>query len=640
MIKRLSLQPQRILARMRQASQRLAGCESGAVIPLFLVSAGVIFGVTLGGIDLARHAAASTRLQSALDGAALAAGQLAIEQPGLANNANELLKEARLYFRESFPENYLGTQITPNDVKLKSWGSETGSLTLEVNSALRLLVTGFLDVGNASLQAESTVTYGVGSTPLEVVFAVDATSNDEDLADQLEQWAQDHLKRPDNTMALGLVPFSEMVKVGTGPKQKGWVQNWRAQVTEGVPSARASNIPATYVGNTWTGCIAEPRPWQPLPYQAEQITPLTPQHDFFPVFVRVNTSFFGNVNAEKSNTPEMGDGWELYSKGNEKIAKLSIIPAGETQPRSILTFDDRRPARLLFTNSYDFKEHGGNPHSSLHVFSFHEPERCRAMQPVRFLESRPHLADQTSQALGDALRAALPASQVKPLPAAGLMWSWRMLTDAWRDGAGWATDGVTVSDDASRAIVLVTPGQQPQWNDLLGYDIRHKGKKIDGNNGLPAPWLPGESFNFKMDFYGCKANCATAELDTYHHNVGTLSPRQNGWQRPISSIVMKHPLKTPQDEDGKHDPTNAEDYIDLAGGPSVAQLTVETCKAIKDSGVKIYVLSTAQQADAVLRNCASDVDGTRQFYTAAQLAQLKQALQSGQTRSNTLRLVR
>ena len=641
MINGLRLKAQQRLQALRKASYRMAGCERGAVIPLFLVSAGVIFAVTLGGIDLARHASASTRLQNALDGAALAAGQFAMEQPALANNASELLREARLYFRENFPEGYLGTQISPSDVQLKSFGAEQGSLTLEVNSSLRLLITGFLDVGNASLKAESTVSYRGTQSPLEVVFAVDATAHANELASKLEHWVHDRLQQPDNTMALGLVPFSEMVNVGTGSNQRRWVQNWRNQLAEGVPSSRLANVPSHYVNQGWTGCIAEPRPWRPLPRQAEAITPLSPNHDFFPVFVRVNTSFFGNINAEKSNTPEMGDGWELYSRGNQKIAKQSIIPAGETQPRHIEVLGYHTLPRLLFTSSYDFKENNGNPHSSLHVFSFHEPDRCASMEPVRFLEARSYLADPTSQALGNALRNALPSHRVQPIPAAGLMWAWRMLTDAWREGPGWTTEGlISNTGQASRAIVLVTAGRLPQWSDLLGYDVNQKGKKVDGNNGLPAPWLAGEAFDFNMDFFSCRANCATAEPDTHTHHVGTLSAQRNGWQRPVSSIVMKHPLKTPQDEDGKHDPKNAEDYIDLANGPTVAQITAETCKAIKASGVKILVVATSRNTDAVLQQCASDIDGIRQFYTASQFAQLKQALQSGQSEATALRLIR
>src|SRR5690606_30383095 len=189
-------------------------------------------------------------------------------------------------------------------VKFKDFQPGEQRLTLEVDSTLRLLVTGFLDVGNASLKAESTVSFGGSGTPLEVVFAVDVTADTRDLADPLQTWAENQLSRADNTLALGIVPFSQVVNVGTDATQQEWVKSWQNQIAAGIPAARTAHLPADYVSTTWSGCIAEPQPWTAPAQHGQGLAPLTPSAGFIPLFARVNTSFYWNANAGKASTPD------------------------------------------------------------------------------------------------------------------------------------------------------------------------------------------------------------------------------------------------------------------------------------------------------------------------------------------------
>src|SRR5690606_15624483 len=169
--------------------------------------------------------------------------------------------------------------------------------------------------------------------------------------------------RADNTLALGIVPFSHVVNVGTDATQQEWVKNWRNQIAAGIPAARTAHLPADYVSTAWSGCIAEPQPWTAPAQRGQGLAPLTPSAGFIPLFARVNTSFYWNANAGKASTDDMGDGWELFRTGSERII---TPPAGEKHPKNIVPQWSHQ-AQLLWATDYEFKA-GGNPHRSLHVF--------------------------------------------------------------------------------------------------------------------------------------------------------------------------------------------------------------------------------------------------------------------------------
>src|SRR5690606_22150539 len=207
----------------------------------------------------------------------------------------------------------------------------------------------------------------------------------------------------------------------------------------------------------------------------------------------------------------------------------------------------------------------------------------------------------------------------------GLLWGWRMFTDAWRGNPGWSEEGLPkFGAEPSRAIVLFTSGNTPSWKDL------------EGKNSS-APWeTTRDPFTFSMDFYWCEQPCKTNKLITHSHTE-PLSNTKNGWQRPITSLAMKHPLKSPLDETGGKKREKAEDHINFSTWPQIAELTQGTCDAIKADNIEIYVLSTSYSTDTVLRECASS---NAHFYQRDQIDSLLQNLRSRQTSSSSLRLVR
>jgi len=590
--------------------RRFARCERGAVMPLFLVSAAVIFGASLGGLDLARHASATTRLQNALDGAALAMGRLASSE----QDTSVLLGEARRYFEANFPADYQGSGIDAGRLSLST--NDSGRvLTLSVDGSLPLLSTGFLDVSAAALRAKSTVALERNPN-LEVVFSKDTNSFDGlgelFFASALRKLGQALLTNQDNSVYIGTVPYSDVVNVGNGEKQQAWVARWLEHDTTNKSQPGAKN----YHRNYWSGCIAEPTPW--VRPDLGNIRPLTPAARFIPLSVRIQTSLHEKLQKKDK-------GWQLNTsqfQKNEYVTQyveqpISLIPVASGADRYFWSNFTRGP--------------GNSGKSEFDIYSLHEPLNCLTAAQVHFL-------DNTVDAL-DALETMAdipPQDYLKSLPPAGLLWSWRMLAPAWRQGNGWDTSALPQDGAApARAIVLITPGDITSW-EWLGFTNQY--------NILRPIWKSGSTnaFQFQMTYHtdtcvgdpnnndGDLEKCKKGGryVRTHQHNAA-LSSQDNEWQYPVSSLAMTNPFGTP----------NA---LDFNGWPSVAEYLEATCNAIKNDGISLFVLSPRAlnwtgvfgNRDRFLR-CASD----SRIYTMTQMEALKQALLNLRSESSTLRLV-
>lgn len=598
---------------IHQRLRRLARCQRGAVMPLFLVSAAVIFGASLGGLDLARHAGAKTQLQSALDGAALAMGRLASSQ----QDAAVLLGEARRYFEANFRTKYQGTGIDASKLSL-TMNDNGRVLTLSVEGSLPLLSTGFLEVSAAALRAQSTVTLQ-GNPNLEVVFAKDTNSFDGlgelFFSSELRNLGKALLANQDNSVYIGTVPYTDVVNVGQGKRQQGWVERWLEHDTANKARSGAKN----YHLSRWSGCIAEPGPWEKPDLGG--IDPLTPNARFIPLFARVQTSL------NDGNNP--GKGWTLRDKtwsGDERITQYVEQPISLS---AVATGADR-----YFWS--DFVPGSGNsPKSQFDIFSLHEPVNCDAAAEVHFLDNTEAAIDAL-----DTMANIRPAEFGKSLPPVGLLWSWRMLTESWREENGWNAANLPKSQQTpARAIVLITPGDMTSW-DWLGFTERY--------NTLRPIWSMSADnyFHFRMRYHSdtCKGgdhngngggkgnnnkgDCHNGErhVREYVHN-SPLSSTRNEWQYPVSSLAMANPFAS-------------EDTLNFTGWPSVGDYLEATCSAIKEDGISLFVLSP-RLVDWPVANkqrflrCSSD----SKVHTLGQMETLEQALLNLRSESSTLRLV-
>lgn len=604
-------------ARIRHLFRTLARCERGSVFPLFLASTGVIVGASVGGLDLARHADVTTRLQYALDTAALAMGRLAATE----SDPDRLLAEARRYFEINFPPNFQGTRITADKIRLN--GNSSGTvLTLSVEGALPLLSTGFLDISSATLSTKSTITLE-GNPNLEIVFTKDVNSQDNAnaLSERLEDLGNALLEKGNGSVFIGTVPYTDAVNVGTGEKQRYWVARW----LEDMGKSNVASSAANYHTTLWNGCIAEPRPWENPGLRP--VSALNPNAAFVPLFVRVETTL-----TDKKNPP----------------AKAISLRTGEWENNERLTQYYKQPISIEAVGNSDLRYFwsrfvpgpGNSPQSHFDILSLHEPANCDATPKMQFLENG-HAAVEALQEMA----AAPSAPAAKSLPPAGLLWSWRMLSDNWRTGNGWNAAHVIHPDsEPTRAIVLITSGAITSWSQLESQD----------SAGAPYPvWTddPFNYFNFLLRYHS--DNCKGADHNKGDENTveckngrraireyvhtAPLGTATNSWQYPVSSLAMANPFAEPEDKlNGKKN----SHPLNTSGWPAVSEYMKRVCDAIKGNSIHLFVLAP-QFTDAGLPNrsdflhCSSD----SRIYTLDDANTLEQALLNLRSDSAKLRLV-
>lgn len=583
---------------------------------MFLVSTGVIVGTSIGGLDLARHADVTTRLQYALDTAALAMGRLAASE----SDPDQLLTEARRYFEINFPPNFEGTRITADQIKLS--GNSSGRvLTLSVDGLLPLLSTGFLDASAIKLAAKSTITLE-GNPNLEVVFAVDTSTTPTQPATfptKLATLGSELARLGNGSTHVGVVPYSEVVNVGK--EHWHWVERWYSH----ADSSRITPFVQNYVKTRWTGCIAEPEPWK-----ARDAQLLSPDANFMPIIARVETGLWtakaGGNGPEKLTDDMNGTGWEL--NGTASKHEL-VIKTGVKQPESVTMLSSNDPPeRLLWVDFYQGPgnvQNSNSPHERFHLYSLHEPANCNEKAQVAFLANDPN---QIFDNLNNKTRINQPDSQRKALPPAGLLWSWRMMAPQWRGDSGW--NGPAMSQEErtpARAIVVVTDGLINTWNNLSANDSANSPLRVWENR-------QENDFTFRLDYHtrctsngqGCSKNAEFLRTHV-HDRQGSqlkLSVNNNGWQRPVSSLAMK-------------DPFISGPNINFTNWPSVNSMTEKICNAISRDGINIFVLSPSQQLTnrEVFAKCAGD----NRLYSSNDLESLKEALLNLRSDSTKLRLV-
>lgn len=625
--------------------RRLRKNQRGAVTPMFLVSAGLVFGVSLGAIDLIRYTTAKSRLQAALDNSALAAGQLASVQ-GTGDMA-ALTAEAQAYFDANFPEGYLGSGLRGGTVSLQL-GEGGGTLAATVDAALPLISTGFLDVSSLNM-ASAAVVELPGVSAIEVVFAIDKGANPagskgnkgngngnkkfDSLAAVSTAQSLAELLMQDEDLAvpgasIGLVPFSEVVNVGEVGRP--WVARWLDYDWDNADRWRLRDTNRDYTEQVWRGCIAEPEPWN----KPDSFGVLSPSARFQPVFMRVVTEF---------NTfhKEKGNHYFKYQWNHQPLIGLdgsqaaASYQAGDAVDLLRNNGDSYNDRRLWAEFGGRESKNGKKPGASFFIFGAFEPETCVVSNRVRFLTTD---AQSVEASLSDI--ASEPA-QGDTLHSAGLLWSWRMLHPNWRGGSGWDDTSLEVVGDGEQAktIVLFANGTDANWSDI---------------NVVPAPpihksdnlWDPDNNgFAFKLGYLGqvCegknnKVECGETQEISYVQppfvppvKPGNIPKKDDYyWQYPATSLLMPNPYK--------YDQNRAEDDLnpDTSGWPAMSTYTAEVCNAIKQDGIKILVVDLNGAGDPALKACSSD----NRLYSPNELEAVRNAIAQNISSGGKLRLIR
>ncbi|MGE4369488.1 MAG: TadE/TadG family type IV pilus assembly protein [Burkholderiaceae bacterium] len=593
------------LSRLRSIARmaaRLHGNDRGVVAPLFMVTAVLTIGISLGAFDLIRYAIVKERLQNALDSAALAAGQRAVSGA----NDSAVTQDALAFFSANFPPAYLGSSITGNQpvVQLPAQTSD-GSLQLSATGTLPLISTGFLKTTSLDLVAQSKV-LAAGNSDLQIVMALDVNSytspaTGSALQTAAAQITQALLNDTGNSGAyVGVVPFAETVHVGS--QGLPWVQQW----TTLGSAAQTRLTPNNYLQTIWDGCIAEPASWNGPPATA---SPLSPNAQFQPLFVRAQTRTL----REKLTGQFSGD---LQLQGLQNREWVNISLSNSQQPIAITGLNNALPSRGLWADFGTTATGGGNLTGEA-FFMVYGALPFRHCQPNTQLEFLRGQRSTVNNVLNRTANAGITDHTLLP---AGLLWSWRMLHPTWRGGNGWSTQHLPDSvADAPRAIVLVSQSANAGWSQL---------SQSTGPTAAP-PWTTPFSFSLTYSAQRCAKgnNCPNPlTFSRIHDQTGSPATTQ-GWQYPVSSLTMANPYQTG-------------DVLDTTGWTDIDTYTLQLCNAIKAQDITIYVLhAQGSNVPPVLDACASGPVTSKHIYDTTQVSTLLTRLQALRSGDSELRLV-
>ncbi|NJO53896.1 MAG: TadE/TadG family protein [Bacteroidales bacterium] len=238
--------------------------ESGNVAVIFTLAAIPAIGLIGASVDYGRKSHALSQMQIAVDSAALALSKLPNTTPQA-----EIEAKAAQYFNANFKEpavNGVQLAVTPGK----------GVLSLSATATMTPQVTILSSVSSMPLAASATVKWGIGK--LRVALALDVTGSmnsagklpalktaTKGLLDQLQAAAVN-----DGDVEVAIIPFSELVNVGTANKNATWL-DWNSTSAEyGTCSKNSStNVSrkrCTDAGGAWTlstnksnwkGCVTD-----------------------------------------------------------------------------------------------------------------------------------------------------------------------------------------------------------------------------------------------------------------------------------------------------------------------------------------------------------------------------------------------
>jgi Flp pilus assembly protein TadG len=220
---------------------RFARNDRGAVAILFafaLVPLLAVVGITL---EYSRSTRTLADLQSAVDGAALAAGRSALD-----SDRKDLAQIARATFDTAFrPES--GIKVTSFKVT-----QTPASIGVKAHAAVPTIFGGI--IGKSMLDIEARAEVPLGIMALEVALVLDNTGSMNKLGkmDALKQAAKSLIDAVQSApggsnSSFALVPFNTQVNVGDGNRYASWLR-----FSPGSPEPKLDVNQAT-----WTGCVAD-----------------------------------------------------------------------------------------------------------------------------------------------------------------------------------------------------------------------------------------------------------------------------------------------------------------------------------------------------------------------------------------------
>ncbi|MEE3663845.1 TadE/TadG family type IV pilus assembly protein [Brenneria sp. g21c3] len=595
--------------------------QRGAVTLTYLLCFPVILLALLGSIDFIRYSMAQSKLQNALDTAVISAGRNLDTYTPVPTGSDEETSwraDAISYFFSNMPQGFLGSSVAKDKVIIKydletdESGNATGGqlVSMSATGTLPLLVTGMIDRTAFNLSAQNEAVRRTRSD-IEMVLALDNSGSMDDPSGVDYKTRMDVLKSssktlvntlftaankqvagvPQNTVDIGLVPFTGTVKIGDKEQALKWLN---ADWVKNPSQKDRIRITEDYLQNIWSGCIAEPGGnWSqdnPMPAAA-----LTPDAGFQPLFL-------------------------TYSYNYEPFASSS----GKTLKR-LSSFSG---SKILWAEQND---------NAIRVNLAVESNYCKqpaekTKAPAIFLSANKEVIDSAIDSMSSYGDTGVPV---------GLLWAWRMITPAWRGEQGWG-DVVRPRnpnpDRLNKVIVLLSDGENRPV--VRGYPEGLNDKNIS----KPPVYLSySEEFTLTYDYQeqgGMQTRSETIHPTVTVKDKGTVKDVYDSIipfrQCPIDALKMYDPREITQfsslqtdcnDTDTRTDIGYHTDYIDRYMEPVVekrerGKLSTSAydgfinalCQNVKNdgNGIRIYTVTlgndVGSQGTQVMSNCASGVD--------------------------------
>ncbi len=255
---------------------RFARDERGNIAVIFAFAVLPILGLVGAAVDYSRATNARTAMQAALDSTALM-----ISKDAASMTAEQVSTKAKAYFAAMYkhpeaPASNVTAAYTPNTGK---------GATVQV-SASGSINTNFMKIaGYPTIDFKSGATTTWGNTRLRVAIALDVTGsmNDDGKLPAMKTAAKkliDTLRSSAQGTAdvyVSIVPFAQMVNVGTGNKNASWL-DWDedyGSCSSSYYSKKSSCVAAGRTwyadNNNWKGCVHD----RDQPYDTTKDAPTT-----------------------------------------------------------------------------------------------------------------------------------------------------------------------------------------------------------------------------------------------------------------------------------------------------------------------------------------------------------------------------
>lgn len=598
--------------------------QRGAVTMTYLLCFPVILLALLGSIDFIRYSMAQDKLQNSLDAAVISAGRnLDKFTPDKgSDDETKWRTDASRYFRSNMPENFLGSHIPLENLKI-TYGTEnneqgaiSGQLVrMSVSGTLPLLSTGMMERTAFTLMATNEAVRRTRSD-VEMVLALDNTGSmgHEDrigklkiaatkLVDTLLSAAQ--AGKVASQSFIGVVPFADTVYVGQ--EKVHWL------------SPRAQQMRYIEAGKHWGGCLVEP--------------------------------YVNNTFEAKPGLP--GNFEPLMTVGTKEIdmKKVENVPYYEIDGNSLEISGQDIDKRI---NDPDLK----NNHTIRVSFAFNSYHRqwqygdtgwlnnCLSDRKMIFLSNNAPDLKRKINAMEIGGRTIIPL---------GLLWSWRMLDADWRGADGWG-DSNKPRDPAiglKKVIVLLTDGNNgldPVVGTTVPFKLKDVGVIIDGeNDGEKSVNL---SFKYRLNkgdawskrYLPLKISDDSNFLNRFYANSSDFNSLRIGSPDELKAGGTENGTKiNPFGLLFQKPSGNDSDW--LVGNNTLNTLTTKLCENIKNEyqeknkNIEIYTVvlgsGTNDRTKSMMQNCSS---GTGNYFDASNVDHLSSAFQSIASSLTELRL--